>query len=163
MNRKCTWPEAHMTGTACDRKCANGTRTEVQKKKTQTQTSPRNFQKPIKLTNHKNQPIRHLEQRGVNKTQKECSALNMAALHKKSVFSTRLFLSWRFGELRQLTLCCEGSLNFNSLENLECPGESLPGRTIKSGLAGWSSVKPVKGSVRVNVVIIAKLLLIICC
>jgi len=42
-----------MTGNACDRKCINGTWTEVQKKETQTQTSPRKFWKSIKLTNHK--------------------------------------------------------------------------------------------------------------
>jgi len=41
------------TGNPCDRNCVNGTRSKVQRVKTQAPTNPRSFQKLFELRNHK--------------------------------------------------------------------------------------------------------------
>jgi len=70
-----------MTGNTYDRKCVNGPRPGVQKEN-QAQTiyeSSRNQEKqPITRNTDKKQPIRHPEQKGVNRAQKKYSAINTA-------------------------------------------------------------------------------------
>jgi len=76
--------KVHVTRSACDRKCVNGTRPEAQKNRSQVQMTSRKFQKPRKgpITKEFNKkgPIRHLKQEVSAGAQKEHSKKHVIQL-----------------------------------------------------------------------------------
>jgi len=87
-DEKHTWQETHVTGNASKEHELKFRR----RKPKQVQESSRSeLSEPITRNIIKKQPIKHLERRGVNKTQKECSAINTAAFGQKvSLFNKTL-------------------------------------------------------------------------